>query len=123
MRLCAARSAPQWLLIQIFRRCALEKISRHRRAAADCDAVRHRRGRAKHPLPAGLPLDTRRCLIGNHWRGAHLRFDAPGFHDERFGGARKHIGDGAFTDFKAEQTLQHLNQAIEERLTMWRVCR
>ena len=93
MRLCgSAHLRPQPVADPDFRRCALEKISRHRRAAADCNAVRHRRGGAEHPLPAGLPLDTRRCLIGsNHWRGAHLRFDAPGFHDERFGGARKHI--------------------------------
>src|SRR5271167_1435018 len=59
MRLCVAHLRPQPVADPDFRRCALEKISRHRRAAADCDAVRHRRGGAEHPLPAGLPLDTR----------------------------------------------------------------
>ena len=63
MRLCVVHLRAQPVADPDFRRRAFEKPGHHRRAAAGRDAVRHRRGRAEHPLPAGLPLDTRRCLL------------------------------------------------------------
>ena len=72
----------------------LEEFGDYSLAAAGCDAARY-----LSALPAGLPFDTRRCLIGgNHRRGTDFVIDAPGFRGERLRGAAEYVGDGAFAD-------------------------
>lgn len=92
---------------------AFEEPVHNRLAAAGRNAVRHRRGRAEHPLPASLPFNARRCFIGsNHGRRAHLGIDAFRLRGERRGGAAEYVGDGPFANLKPDQPLEHFHQAV-----------